>query len=362
MRQTTKIWKTVLCILLVTAIAGSMLTGCAQAKDDGAEQTKTITDMSGAEIVLPKKVERLYVNWASGITLAMTLGAIEKQVVVPTAFHGDMFAWASVVCPEIANIEGNDDAATNIETVLGYDPDVVFTSTLDSVEMYQKVGIPTVYVNFNDYESFKESLLITGSALGDSELKAAEKYNKFLDDQVAMVQARTAQLSEEEKPSVYYMDSRFSDAYHTVGTGEIQENWITIAGAKLATAGHFEGRNLEITAEKLLEIDPDIIMIGAQNQADVYNQLMNDEVLAELTAVKNGQVYRIPQGIFPWCRTGPEAPLQVIWAGKLLHPELFEDIDMMSEARDFYKEFYGADVSDENLQKILEGRLCPDGE
>jgi iron complex transport system substrate-binding protein len=190
----------------------------------------------------------------------------------------------------------------------------------------------------------------------------AKKYNKYLDDHVAMVSERTAALATEVKQSVYYIDGRFNKGiYHTVGTGEIQERWISIAGAKLATARDFQGRDIEIAAEKFLTIDPDIIMIGAQNQAEVYDELISDNVLSELSAVKNGKIYRIPQGIFPWCRTGPEGAIQVVWAGKLLHPDLFADIDIAVVARGFYKEFYGTDISDEHLQGILNGQLSPGG-
>lgn len=140
-----------------------------------------------------------------------------------------------------------------------------------TIDIYNKVGLTAIYVNFNSNESFKESMVIVGTALGEEELASAEKYNKYFDDNVAMVTKRLAGIPDDQKPSVYYIDSRFTDAYHTVGSGEIQEEWITIAGAKLATAADFEGRNLEITAEKFLTLDPDVIMIGAQNQADVYD-------------------------------------------------------------------------------------------
>ena len=79
----------------------------------------------------------------------------------------------------------------------------------------------------------------------------------------------------------------------------------------------------------MLDVDPDIVIIGAQNQADVYDQLMVDPVLAGMSAVKNGTVYRAPQGIFPWCRNGPEAAIQMVWAAKLLHPAEFADVDYM---------------------------------
>lgn len=356
----TNLKKIVAIMLSITMLCVS-LAGCGSATSNNENETRTVVDMTRNAIEVPSTVDKVFVDWASGITLVMTLGAADKLVVAPTAFETDTFAWARIICPAIDNVEKNDDAYTNVEVVLNYEPDVVITNNIDNIDMYNKVGLTAIYVNFNNNESFKESMTIVGTALGEDELAAAEKYNEYFDDNVAMVSERLADVSDDEKPSVYYVDSRFPDVYHTVGTGEIQEEWITIAGAKLATAADFEGRNLEITAEKILTLDPDIIMIGAQNQADVYDMLMADEVLSGLSAIKNGSVYRIPQGIFPWCRTGAEAAVQVVWAAKLVYPEQFADIDVTEVAKEFYKEFYGTNVTDETLSDIMAGKLCPTG-
>ena len=353
--------KKFMAVILAVTLFCLSLVGCGNTTSKEENQTRTVVDMTGNTIEVPQTVDKVFVDWASGITLVMTLGATDKLVVAPTAFETDTFAWARIICPAIDNVEKNDDAYTNVEVALNYEPDVVITNNIDNIEMYNKVGLTAIYVNFNSNESFKESMTIVGSALGEDELAAAEKYNQYFDDNVAMVSERLADVSDTEKPSVYYVDSRFTDVYHTVGTGEIQEEWITIAGAKLATAADFEGRNLEITAEKFLSLDPDIIMIGAQNQADVYDMLMTDKVLSGLSAIKSDSVYRIPQGIFPWCRTGAEAAIQVVWAAKLLYPEQFTDIDVTQVARDFYKDFYGTDVTDETLSGIMAGKLCPTG-
>ena len=89
--------------------------------------------------------------------------------------------------------------------------------------------------------------------------------------------------------------------------------------------------------------------------------LMEDAVLVGLSAVQNNKVYRIPQGIFPWCRTGPEAAIQMIWAGKLFYPERFEDVDIATVAKDFYRSIYGTEVEDWVIEGILAGKLCPTG-
>lgn len=364
--------KKTLSLILVMLIICGCLSGCNSSNKGNApaneqqgltDSSRTVTDMLGRQIEFSGELNRVYFDWASGITLAMTLGVTDKLAAKQPAFEGESFAWARVICPAINDVPTEDDSIVsgNVESILALEPEVVFTSTRENVESYEKLGLKTVFVNFNDHESFKESLLIVGTAIGADELAAAERYNALLDSNIAMVAERTSEIADADKPTVYYMDSRFNDAYHTVGTGEIQESWITCAGGILATAADFEGRNLEITAEKLLELDPDIIVIGAQTQADVYDMLMSDPVLSELSAVKESHVYRLPQGIFPWCRTGPEAAIQVIWAGQFLHPELFDDIDIKTVAKDFYKDFYGTDVSDEYLDEILSGHLYPNG-
>lgn len=355
-----KIKKNVTFILSIIMLAFSLV-GCNKVTNVEENSTRMVVDMTGNSIEIPQEVDKVFVDWASGITLVMTLGATDKLVVAPEAFETDTFAWAKIICPDINSVEKNQEAFTNVEVVLNYEPDVVITNTIDNIEIYEKLGLTAIYVTFDNNETFKESMSIVGAVLGEEEFATAEKYNKYFDDTVAMVTERVANIPEIEKPSVYYLDSRFGDAYHTVGTGEIQEEWITYAGAKLATADDFEGRNLEITAEKFLEIDPDIIMIGAQNQADVYNLLVEDVILSGLTAISKNAIYRIPMGIFPWCRNGPEAAIQVVWAAKLLHPDEFADVDVADVAKDFYSEFYGTVVSDETLYDMMAGKLCPTG-
>lgn len=351
-----------LAFVLALILLCNTLVGCGNVENIPNEAAKrTITDMTGQAVELPANIEKVFCDWASGITLIMTLGATEKLVAAHSAFETDSFAWAREICPQIEEVVKDDAPFSNAEAILNYSPDLVVTNNKDNIDTYQNLGLTVVYVDYNSNDSFKESMRIVGEALGADEKAAADRYNAYFDENVKLVQERLNSLSDADKPSVYYMDSRFGDAYHTVGAGEIQEEWITIAGGVLATASEFEGRNLEITSEKLLEIDPDYILIGAQKQADVYELLMADNVLAGLSAVKNNSVYRIPQGIFPWCRTGPEAAIQVIWAAKLLHPEQFSDIDMAELAQNFYKDFYGTEVSLDSIEGILAGKVCPEG-
>lgn len=355
-----KLVKLLALVLVVIMICFTSM-GCGKNKEASNSDSKTVVDMTGNEVAIPKKVKKIFVDWTAGIILPMTLGATDKLVVAPTTFDEDAYAWTRMICPDIDLIEKNNEAYMSKEVALSYEPDVVITNMEENVAVYQSAGVDAVYVKFTDNKSFQEALKIVGEVLGDEEYEMAKKYCDYFDSNVQIVTERLENAAESSKPSVYYVDCRFADPYHTVGTGEVQEEWITTAGGVLATAEEFEGKNLEVTAEKIAEINPDIIMIGARNQADVYNTIMSDENFANLDAVKNNKVYRVPQGLSPWCRIGSEAAVQIFWAAKLLHPTEFEDIDVKAMVQEFYKEFYDAKVSDDALEGILAGKLSPTG-
>ena len=78
------------------------------------------------------------------------------------------------------------------------------------------------------------------------------------------------------------------------------------------------------------------------------------------TLSKTKKVYVNPAGVFSWDRYGAEGALQILWAAKTLHPELFKDVDIAAETKKFYKEFLHYDLSDKEVGYILNG-LDPEG-
>lgn len=117
----------------------------------------------------------------------------------------------------------------------------------------------------------------------------------------------------------------------------------------------FSGYGVEISAEELLEVNPDIIVVNGARSQQVYADLMADETLSQLDAVTSGQVYIVPNGIHTWSGTGPECILYIQWLAKTLHPDLFTDVDMHKVIQDFYSTFYFTDFTDEEVNAMEAG-------
>lgn len=330
----------------------------------GAQGTRTMVDMVGAEVEIPKTVETVINNWPSSNQIMILLGATDKQIAYFETLKSPSFTWMQIVNPDIMTKPSvGANRTITAEELLTFDPDLVITANQEDAESYRQAGLSALTMMFNNFDGMKQSIAKTAEALGDEAPARAASYNEYLDGNIDLVTERLTGLEEADRPTVYYLDGQQGQTpYLTSGNGTMQEEWITLAGGKLATDGLFSGMSQEITAEQLLTLDPDYILVGGLNQAIALDALMNDEALAELTALKEDRVVRIPQGTFQWCRFGSEAALQVLWAAKTLHGEQFEDIDMKEETISFYKDFLDYDLSSAYADAILAGKNAPDGE
>jgi len=326
-------------------------------------KSKVITDMAGVQVEVPAEVKTVVNNWPSSNQIMILLDATEKQVAYFSVLQNPSFTWMQIVNPSILEKPsiGINNTVT-AEELLKINPDLVITASDKDAAAYREAGLNAVCMMFNNFEGMEKSIIATADALGGDAPERAASYIKYLDKNIALVKERLADVKEEDKPIVYYLDGQQGKTpYLTSGNGTMQEEWITMAGGKLACDGLLKGMSKEITPEQLLSIDPDYILVGGLNQAIAYDALMKDSALSGLSAIKNGKVIRIPQGTFQWCRFGSEEALQVLWAAKTLYPDKFEDIDMKAETISFYKEFLGYDLSDKYAEAILAGKSSPEG-
>ena len=95
---------------------------------------------------------------------------------------------------------------------------------------------------------------------------------------------------------------------------------------------------LELTAEQLFDWDPDIILVDNHgNRPDLVIKSMKKQnsKWSTLKAVKNDELHRIPAGVF-FIDKGSTTTLLVLWMAKTIHPELFEDLDLVEEIKYYF--------------------------
>lgn len=130
-----------------------------------------------------------------------------------------------------------------------------------------------------------------------------------------------------------------------------------MAGAKNVVQDDKQQGLLQVTPDRVQGWNPAIILAGSPTFA---NQLQNDERWATVDAVRNGRVYRVPAGPFGWIESPPSVNrlFGLTWLRRLLRPDVFQ-VDVASETRLFYRLFYQVDLTQAQLDGILQGAGVP---
>jgi iron complex transport system substrate-binding protein len=180
----------------------------------------------------------------------------------------------------------------------------------------------------------------------------ADEWTRELDGNIDYVSQKMATASG-DKVKVLHIISK-SALTKVDGTNCIVDEWIKLAGG--VNAIQQEGNMIEVTMEDIVSADPDVVIIGSNGADEAVSTILSDPSWSGITAVKNQTVYANPQGVFAWDRYSGEEALQVLWAAKKLNPEVFSDLDMVAKTRDFYKKFYGFDLTEDQANLILDAK------
>ena len=341
----------VLLLALFTAIC--MLAGCGteNASQGNTSSTRVVTDIDGTEVTIPKDIKQVADLWHANNQVVLMLGGADTLVSTTKNVQG--LPWFAKVYPRIkeipAPVKGTD---VQMEEIQKLNPQVVLASNKNQIEMARKAGLPAVRVNFADYEGLRKTVAITADVLGGKAIDISKQYLAYLDGNVKLAEEKTKHLSDAERPTVLHIVGG-DNLLKVDGDKTIINEWIRYAGGKNAITT--EGPQIVVTIEEIIKADPDIIIIGGTQAQKGIDQMMNDPQWASLKAVRNHRVYRNPVGTFNWDRYSAEAALQILWAGQIIQPQLFADINLVKETQKFYKDFLHFDLSSDDAERIIHG-------
>ena len=317
--------------------------------------TRIVTDMSGQDVEVPQEVRAIINLWHANNQVVLLLGGADK-LVGTTQMIKDL-PWFSHVYPRIADVQAyalqSGSGNFNTEEILAADPDVVITSSADDAGVLRNAGITTVMTMFYDFDGLKECVRVTAQTLGGDAPARAEEFCAYFDGNLKLLSDRLSSLSDDEKIKVY--EIRSQNPLQTDGKISICTQWVEAAGGVNVAAQMTDDNSSEVVLEEIIAADPEVIIVATQNAQPVIDQIKNDPAWSSIKAIQEDRIYANPVGTFLWSRYSCEEALQVLWMAKTLHPDKFTDLDMVQTVRDFYKQFYDFDMTEENAELMLQG-------
>ena len=362
--------KKFLTALLALAMVLS-LCACGGQKDTTNDTAEvTVTDMIGRQVtIVPGNYKRVVCIGAGALRMYSYIGDVALLCGVEdidnTTLENRPAMFDSVARPYVlaygdvfntlpsCGVGGPMAQSAEAEKILSCDPDIVISEFEDvekSDALQAQLGVPVITLSTGAAgvfdAKFSGSMELLGKVFG-----AEEKANtlvKFVADERAAIEAKVADIAEEDKPSVYICGlGNWGTTDHLMTA----ESYISfqIANVKNVVSGlEMEGVG-PIEKEKFVELSEqmDMIILDAAAVKNIKPLYAEDPTMFDTCkAWQNGEVYL--EMAYNAYYTNYEIALINTWfIAKTVYPELFADVDMTQKTNEVTKAFLGKELAEE---------------
>lgn len=342
--RTLVAWSAIFCLIALSAA--------------GYANAREITDMIGHKVTVPDSINKVYVPSPYGsylmysvdpaMLIGLNLSHNEDRRYLPKAAQD---------LPVIGGLTGQG-RQSNLEVVLKAKPDIVlmWSARKSAVqgrvdEQLRSLNLPLVYAVAESLYDYPDVYLFVGKLLGREERtkRLSAYFRKTLTDVKTVVD----RIPKEKRPRVYYAEG--VDGLSTECNDSIHVELLQAAGDVDAHRCHTSSHQgmEKISLEQVMLYNPDVIV--AQEKV-FYDKVMKkkDSAWQSIKAVKEGRVYLIPHAPFNWFDRPPSFMriLGLKWLMSCLYPKSYP-IDIVKEAREFYRLFLDVNVSDAEMRGII---------
>lgn len=341
----------------------------AEAEQAGEGETVTVVDHNGDEVVLPNEINRVVSTsmYPLPSVFTMFLGSAEKLVGIdPVSMTAAQNSVLGEKFPEILNASTAfmDGDGINLEELMKLDPDVVIYHANNAAEkeLLESAGIPAVGISATNWdydviETYDQWIGVLSQMFPEQD--KSEEVSEYSKEIYDMVQERVSAVPEDERVKTLPIFTYDESALMVSGQHFFGEYWAEASGA-VNVGEELEGaQSISVNMEQVYEWDPEAIFITNFTPTvpeDLYTNSIGGDDWSEVSAVKNQRVYKMPMGAYRSFTPGVDTPLTLLWMAKMTYPDLFEDIDLNQEVKDYYGEVFGIELSDEEVAAMYKAQ------
>ena len=358
--------KTIALLLALVMVLGF----CAFGGEAMAENEITITDMIGREVtVTPGSYQRVVCIGAGALRMYSYIGDVsllcgvedidntslaERPKMFDAVARPYMLAYGeSFTSLPSCGVGGPQAQTAEAEKILACNPDIVI-SEYEDVEkedaLQEQLGVPVITLKSGAGGVFDDNFFGTMRMLGvifQNEEKA-EALVSFIESERAEIEKRTADIPEEEKPSVYICGlGNWGTTNHLMTA----PNYIAFKVANVKNAvTDLEAPGIQaIEAEKFVALgdNMDIIIMDAAAVKNIKPLFAEDPTMFDTCkAWRSGEVYL--EMAYNAYYTNYEIALINTWfIAKTVYPEQFADIDLTAKINEVTQVFFGLDLAEQ---------------
>jgi iron complex transport system substrate-binding protein len=338
-----------------------LLAGCGSINETESNTERKVVDMAGREVVIPKKINKLYSTGPIGTITIYTLAPdklagwnydlrpLEKKYIL-SKYHD---------LPVLGKFRVKGGSG-NIEEILKVNPDIVISMgdiseryISDAEKIQEQLNIPVLMVD-GSLENQDEAYKFLGKIINEEE--KAEELAAYCEKTIFQVKELSSKIEEEDKVRLYYAEG--IKGLETEPKGTIHSEVIDMVGSENVVSGSIDAgvRRVQVSKEQILKWNPDVIIVSSDSDMThrAYNTILNSESWEKIKAVKNNEVYEVPYMPYDWINRPPSVTrmIGIKWLGNILYPEIY-DYNINTEIKEFFNKFYHLELEDNQIHDIL---------
>jgi len=318
---------------------------------------REITDMAGRKVMLPDSIRKVYAPSAYG---SYIMYSIDQSLLAGLIFpfkeeEKKYFRKETQDLPVIGSLFGQRQTGS-VDLLVKAKPDlIILWATKKSAlgekaeESLKKLSLPYVYAVAETIDDYPDVYLFLGRLLGREE--RTETLAGYSRKTLSEARAVMSRIPANRGLKIYYAEG--ADGLSTECDDSIHAELLKLAGDgnvhHCRAANHIGMDKLSLEQVKLY--DPDVIV--AQEKV-FFEKVFKVPAWRSVKAVRERRVYLIPRIPFNWFDRPPSFMriLGLRWLMNSLYPDEYR-IDIVKEAREFYKLFLDVDVRDEEMRNII---------
>lgn len=332
----------------------------AEPTEEPAPTAFTFTDSCGREVEIPAEISRIA---ASGPLTQIILFAIAPDLFVGLAAKwGDcakgMIPEEYFELPYFGQLYGS--ANLSVEELALADPQLIIdvgeakkTIVEDMDALQELTTIPSVHIEAN-LETMPQAYRTLGALLGREE--QAEKLAAFCEKTYARTKNIMEAVGENRVNALYVLGE---EGLNVLANGSYHAELIDMLTNNLAVVDNPAGKGSgnKVTMEQIAAWNPDFIIFAP---GSIYSDVAERDGWQEIHAVSTGSYIEVPEGPHNWMGSPPSVQryLGLIWLTAELYPD-YCDYDVKAEITEYYRLFYGCELSDTQYEALTANALLP---
>lgn len=355
-----------LIVTVVMVMSFGLSMGCKAKSKKDSSGTHVVTDHNGNQVEVKNQIDRIVVCDILPLPSVLTVffdsgkkivGMNEASMIAAkNGLLGQLY-------PEIleASTSFMDGSNVNIEELTKLQPDIVFYSGSNKElgeqlrnSGFSAIGISVNKWNYNTIETLNNWFSLLGEIFQEND--KAEKVAKRSNEIYKLVQERVNSIPQDQKQRVFFLFQVNETNITTSGKLFFGQFWAEAIGAVNVGEELTTDNSVAVNIEQVYTWNPTLIFITNFNQAypeDLYGNTIGNYDWSEIDAVKNKNVFKMPLGMYRSYTPGADTPITLLYLAKCAYPDLFADIDITAEAKSYYKDLFGIDLTDEQINGIF---------